>query len=436
MVSIGKSGEQNYAGFPAAAGRKTSAMRAGFSRAYAARSAPELREGKNATAFFRLIMQKTPKSMRLQIAIFGRTNVGKSSVLNMISGQDVAITSPVPGTTTDVVEKSMELLPVGPVVFLDTGGLDDGSELGVLRIGRTKKIFDRADVALLVTESGIWGECEEAVAAAAREKGIPLISVVNKTDTAEPRSEYLAMLEGRTGRPVLCSTISPALRERTIKEIKDRLLEITAAKDAGPRTIVGDLVKPGETAVLIIPVDKEAPKGRIILPQVQVMRDLLDHGSMFLTVTENEYPLALSALSRKPALTVCDSQVVDLMVKGTPRDVSCTTFSILFARFKGELDVFAAGAAAIRGLKPGDRILVAEGCSHHPIEDDIGRVKLPKWLAEFVGGPLKIDTVAGRDFPSDLSQYRLILQCGGCMLTRKEVLNRIGQAGLAGVPIT
>jgi [FeFe] hydrogenase H-cluster maturation GTPase HydF len=380
-------------------------------------------------------MNTVPKSLRLQIAIFGRTNVGKSSVLNIIAGQDVAITWPVPGTTTDVVEKSMELPPVGPVVFLDTGGLDDNSELGGLRMERTKKIFDRADAALLIIEPGLWGGCEEAVAAAALEKRIPLIPVINKTDLKAPGGDFLASIEKKLGKPVLCSAKISAARETAMAEIKERLLTIVAARDAGPRTIVGDIVPPGGTALLIIPVDKEAPKGRIILPQVQVMRDLLDHGAMFMTATEKEYPLALGTLAKKPALVICDSQVVDLMTANTPQDVPCTTFSILFARFKGELDVFAAGAAALRGLKPGDRVLVAEGCSHHPIGEDIGRVKLPKWLAETAGGPLKLDTVAGRDFPADLG-YKLVFQCGGCMLTRKEVLNRAGRAGSAGVPIT
>ena len=381
-------------------------------------------------------MQTAPKSMRLQIAIFGRTNVGKSSVLNMFAGQDVAITSPVPGTTTDVVEKSMELLPVGPVVFLDTAGIDDSSELGGLRTERTKKIFDRADVAILVCEPGLWGRWEEEVAATAKEKGIALVALVNKIDIKAPSPAFLEKVKAAAGAPLLCSAIDKAERESTVMQLKMILLAIANAAKAGPATIVGDLVEPGETAVLIIPIDKEAPKGRIILPQVQVMRDLLDHSAMFITATEKEYAQSLKALSKPPALVVCDSQVVDLMVSRTPPGVTCTTFSILFARFKGDLAAYAAGAAAISALRPGDRIAVLEACSHHAIEDDIGRVKLPKWLKKFVGGDLKIDTFSGRDLPADMSKYKLFIQCGGCMLTRNEILKRMGKATVAGIPIT
>ncbi|MBI5744125.1 MAG: [FeFe] hydrogenase H-cluster maturation GTPase HydF [Elusimicrobia bacterium] len=380
-------------------------------------------------------MNTTPKSMRLQIAIFGRTNVGKSSVLNMLAGQDVAITSPVPGTTTDVVEKSMELLPVGPVVFLDTAGLDDKSQLGDLRTERARRIFDRADVALLIVEPSGWGECEDGIAAAAKEKNIPLIVLVNKTDIAGPSPELEEALKTRGIEPVLCSAISKGLREKAVAQVKERLLKLSAPA-AGPKAILGDLVKPGQTVVLIIPIDKEAPKGRIILPQVQAMRDLLDHGVLSLTCREHEYPRALASLKEPPALVVCDSQVVDFMVAHTPPGVPCTTFSILFARFKGDLAAYAAGAAAIRGLRPGDRIAVLEACSHHAIEDDIGRVKLPRWLRETVKGELSIDTFSGRDLPADLSAYKLAVHCGGCMLTRTEILNRMGKAKAAGVPIT
>ena len=380
-------------------------------------------------------MNTTPKSMRLQIAIFGRTNVGKSSVLNMLAGQDVAITSPVPGTTTDVVEKSMELLPVGPVVFLDTAGLDDKSLLGALRTERARRVFDRADVALLVVEPSGWGDCEEEIAAAAAKKEIPLIVLVNKTDIASPAPELTAALAARGLEPILCSAVSKDLREAAVAAVKDRLLKL-AEKPGTPKTILGDLVKPGQTVVLIIPIDKEAPKGRIILPQVQAMRDLLDHGVLSLTCREHEYPQALAALKEPPALVVCDSQVVDFMVNHTPPGVPCTTFSILFARFKGDLPVYAAGAAAIRGLRPGDRVAVLEACSHHAIEDDIGRVKLPRWLKETAGGDLSIDTFAGRDLPAEPGAYKLAIHCGGCMLNRAEILNRMGKAAAAGIPMT
>ncbi|MDD2804436.1 MAG: [FeFe] hydrogenase H-cluster maturation GTPase HydF [Elusimicrobiales bacterium] len=380
-------------------------------------------------------MNTTPKSLRLQIAIFGRTNVGKSSVLNMLAGQDVAITSPVPGTTTDVVEKSMELLPVGPVVFLDTAGLDDSSRLGALRTERARKVFDRADVALLVVEPSGWGACEDEIAAAALEKKIPLIVLVNKTDIAGPSPELAAVLAARGLEPILCSAVTAGLREAAVSAVKDRLLKLARPVGA-PGAILGDLVAPGQTVVFIIPIDKEAPKGRIILPQVQAMRDLLDHGVFFLTCREHEYPAALAALKAPPALVVCDSQVVDFMVRHTPEGVPCTTFSILFARLKGDLPAYAAGAAAIRALRPGDKLAVLEACSHHAIEDDIGRVKLPRWLRETAGGELRIDTFAGHDLPADLGGYKLAVQCGGCMLGRAEILNRMGKAAAAGIPIT
>ncbi|OGR97004.1 MAG: [FeFe] hydrogenase H-cluster maturation GTPase HydF [Elusimicrobia bacterium GWF2_62_30] len=380
-------------------------------------------------------MNTTPKALRLQIAIFGRTNVGKSSVLNMLAGQDVAITSPVPGTTTDTVEKSMELLPVGPVVFLDTAGLDDRSELGALRTARARKVFDRAEVAILVLEPASWGPWEEEVVKTAAARNIPVIPLINKTDIAAPSEEVLGALKRHGLDPVSCSAAARAGREHAVAQVKERLLALTG-KNAVPRAILGDLVPPGGTALLIIPIDKEAPKGRIILPQVQAMRDLLDHGAIFLTAREHEYPQALAALKAPPALVVCDSQVVDFMVKHTPPGVPCTTFSILFARFKGDLAAYAAGAAAVRALRPGDRLAVLEACSHHAIEDDIGRVKLPRWLKETAGGELKIDTFAGRDLPADLAGYKLAIQCGGCMLTRTEILNRMAKAGQAGIPIT
>ena len=381
-------------------------------------------------------MEKTPKSLRLQLALFGRVNVGKSSVLNMIAGQQVAITAPSPGTTTDVVEKSMELLPIGPVTFLDTAGVDDATELGRLRTAKSDKIFDRADVAILVSEAGIWGDWEETIARKAAKKNIPVLVLVNKSDLLLPSEDYMAKLSARFPAVLACSASAPEGRERFMEELKLALSRINASRHSGPASILRDLVPPGKTAMLIIPIDKEAPKGRIILPQVQVLRDLLDNGSFALSVRESEYAAALASLREPPALVVCDSQVVDFMARHTPEGVPCTTFSILFARFKGDFEELLKGAQAVEKLRPGDRILIAEACSHHPIEDDIGRVKLPRWLNEKVGGALKIDTVSGRDFPSELSSYKAVIMCGSCMLTRTEVLNRIKQAASSGVPVT
>jgi len=381
-------------------------------------------------------MKKTPKSLRLQIGLFGRTNVGKSSFLNMVAGQDVAITSPVPGTTTDVVEKTMELLPVGPVVFLDTAGLDDTSVLSELRIRKTRKIFDRSDVIVLLTEAGIWNEYEDMVLAEAKKREIPVIAAINKIDLCAPSPDFISRVKEKTKRFILCSSTNLPKRDTYVNPLKQHLLEVCPEDYLHPPPLIGDLIPKAGLAVLIVPIDKEAPKGRIILPQVHTIRDCLDHRQAALVVNEVEYKGMLKKLATLPDIAVCDSQVVEQMVKDTPPQMPCTTFSILFARSKGDLVELAKGAAALSALDAGDRILIAESCSHHPIEDDIGRVKLPKWLGRSVKGVLRIDTCAGRDFPEDLSGYKLIIHCGGCMITRREMLARIEKAREAGIPIT
>lgn len=383
-------------------------------------------------------METTPRSMRLQIAVAGRANSGKSSFLNLISGQDVAITSPLPGTTTDVVEKAMELRPLGPVLFLDTAGIDDRTALGDRRIERSGRAFDRADVILLVTEAGIWEEPEERLLKAARERKISLIPVINKTDLAEPSREFLEALQKRTGFAPLCVSAvgGKGERERLLPQLKEALLAGCPDDFLKPPPLLGDLVKPGDTVVLIVPVDIQAPKGRLILPQVQALRDTLDSDALCCVVKESDYRRMLGNLREKPALVVCDSQVVDLMVRETPQEIACTTFSILFSRLKGDMPLLAEGAAAIRLLTPGDRILIAEACTHHASEDDIGRVKIPRWLASTVGGALDVTVGAGRDYPRDLSRYKLVIHCGSCMLNRRETLRRMELARQSGVPIT
>lgn len=381
-------------------------------------------------------MNKTPKSMRLQIGLFGRTNVGKSSFLNMVAGQDVALTSPVPGTTTDVVEKAMELLPVGPVMFLDTGGLDDVSVLAELRIKRTSKVFDRADVVVLVTEPEVWGPSEELVAGEAARRKIPLIVVINKTDWRTP-SESFIVRAGANGVPVIaCSSKDAGSRDLYVSAFKDALLKVCPEDFIRTPAIVGDVVPRGGVVLLIVPIDIEAPKGRLILPQVQTIRDVLDHDGVVMVVKETEYADALKRLRSPPDLVVCDSQVVSRMVEETPPGVRCTTFSILFARFKGDLIEEAKGTAAITRLKPGDRVLVAEACSHHALEDDIGRVKIPRWLRERLGFAVDLDVCSGRDYPANLADYALVIHCGACMLTRREMLVRIEHAAAVGVPVT
>lgn len=381
-------------------------------------------------------MNKTPKSMRLQIGLFGRTNVGKSSFLNMVAGQDVALTSPVPGTTTDVVEKAMELLPVGPVMFLDTGGLDDVSVLAELRIMRTSKVFDRADVVVLVTEPEVWGPSEELVAGEAARRKVPLIVVINKTDWRTP-SESFIVRAGANGAPVIaCSSKDAGSRDLYVSAFKDALLRVCPDDFIRTPAIVGDVVPRGGVVLLIVPIDIEAPKGRLILPQVQTIRDVLDHDGVVMVVKETEYADALKRLRNPPDLVVCDSQVVSRMVEETPPGVRCTTFSILFARFKGDLTELVRGALAIDTLSPGDRLLIAEACSHHPIGEDIGRVKIPRWLTQYVGGKLDFTTCQGHDFPPDLPSYRLVVHCGACVQNRREMLSRILRCRQAGVPIT
>ncbi len=381
-------------------------------------------------------MQTTPKSLRLQIGLFGRTNVGKSSFLNLVAGQDVAITSPVPGTTTDVVEKPMELLPIGPVVFLDTAGVDDVSELSGKRLQRTAGVFDRADVVVLVTEPDRWTAFEDRVLGEAERRKVPSIVVVTKTDLAAPSDAFREKLRTRAPLALECSCLDAAGRDRHVHAFKERLLRACPEEYLRTPSLAGDLLPAGGLAVLIVPIDLQAPKGRLILPQAQTIRDALDNDAAALVVKEREYAALLTRLTRPPDLVVCDSQVVLKMVADTPPGVPCTTFSILFARFKGDLVELARGAAAIHGLQSGDRVLIGEACTHHALEDDIGRVKIPRWLRQFAGADLRADTCAGRDYPADLSDYRLVVHCGACMLTRREMLGRIQRAREAGVPLT
>jgi [FeFe] hydrogenase H-cluster maturation GTPase HydF len=381
-------------------------------------------------------MNTAPRSLRLQIGLFGRTNVGKSSVLNYLAGQDIAITSPTPGTTTDVVEKPMEWLPIGPVVFLDTAGLDDQSELGGLRLRKTSAIFDRADVVALILEPDRWTEFEDSALEEARRRNIPCLAVVNKVDRGGTAEAVRTKLKSHGLTPLTCSCLDPAGREAFLNRFKQKLVELRPGGVFPPATLVGDLVPAGGLAVLIVPIDLQAPKGRLILPQVQTLRDLLDNDAGGLVVKEREYAELLRRLPQPPDLVICDSQVVLKMVADTPPTVPCTTFSILFARFKGDLIEAARGAAAVHRLRPGDRVLIAEACSHHALEDDIGRVKIPRWIRQVAGPEVRVEGMAGRDYPEDLASYQLIVHCGGCMLNRREMMTRTGRAVEAAVPIT
>ncbi len=373
--------------------------------------------------------------MRLQIGIFGRTNVGKSSFLNMITGQDISIVSSVPGTTTDVVEKVMEYLPVGPVVFLDTAGIDDESQLSDERIKKTGATFGRADVFVIITENGVWGGFEQKLADEARIRKAPVIIIINKTDLKPVNVPFLDQLKSISSNVMSCSCVNAA-REESARQFRDILTNCVPDEFLQPPALIGDLLPPGGLAVLIVPIDLQAPKGRLILPQVQTIRDALDNDASVLVVKEREYASVLSMLNRKPDIVICDSQVVLKMTADTPDDIPCTTFSILFARFKGDLIEAARGAAAIENLKKGDKVLIAEACSHHAAEDDIGRVKIPRWLRQYTGLDLEIDVCSGRDYPEDLEKYSLVIHCGACMLTRREMLSRSGGAVSRKVPIT
>jgi [FeFe] hydrogenase H-cluster maturation GTPase HydF len=385
-------------------------------------------------------MQTTPKSLRLQIGLFGRTNVGKSSFLNLVANQAVAITSPIPGTTTDVVEKVMELLPLGPVVFLDTAGLDDRDdrgELGDRRIQTTRRVFERADVIVVLCEADQWGAVEQDILAEAKRRNTPVVAIVNKADLAPPSDAFVEQVKADGVAHVLaCTSTDTEHRERYLNEIKRALIECCPEDFLQPPPLIGDLVRPGGLVMMVVPIDLQAPKGRLILPQVMCIRDALDSDAASLVVKEREYAFMLQNLVTPPDLAVCDSQVVMKMVADTPPNVPCTTFSILFSRLKGDLQEMARGAARLETLEAGDRVLIAESCSHHAAEDDIGRVKIPRWLRQYVGLDLDIETCAGRDFPPDVDQYKAIIHCGACMTNRREVLSRIQKAREAGVAIT
>jgi [FeFe] hydrogenase H-cluster maturation GTPase HydF len=382
-------------------------------------------------------MDKTPKSLRLHIALFGRTNVGKSSFLNLISGQDVSITSDQPGTTTDVVEKGMELLPLGPVLFIDTAGFDDNTPLGEKRIQRTLKVFERSNVAVVLCEAGVCGEAEKSIFAEAKKWNVPVIAAVTKCDLRLPDAAFCAELESLGAAKVITvSGSDTANREKYLAALKQALLEVLPEEFITPPPLLGELLPEGGLIVLLVPIDTGAPKGRLIMPQVQTIREALDKNATVITVKTGEYLKTLAMLNRKPDLVVCDSQVVHFMVENTAEDIPCTTFSILFSRLKGDLAVMASGASVLKELKDGDEVLISEACTHHAQDDDIGRVKIPNLLKKFTKAQIKISIVSGRDYPEDLSRYRLVIHCGGCMLNRKEMLSRLQSALGAGTAIT
>ncbi len=377
-------------------------------------------------------MQKTPKGLRLHIGLYGRRNVGKSSLLNAITRQNAAIVSNVAGTTADPVEKPMELQPIGPVLFIDTAGIDDTGGLGDLRTDKTRKAFERTDVGIIITEAGQWGEFEESLLKELKRFDVPVIVAFNKADIEPAGSAQISAVQEYCQRVVSCSATTGI----GVTELRSALVDALPEDFVTPPSILGDLLPAGELAVFVVPIDLEAPKGRLILPQVQSIRDTLDHDGYCMIVKERELRDALDRLNRPPALVVTDSQAFLKVAADTPPEVPMTSFSILFARFKGELETFVQGASVIDQLQSGDRILIAEACSHHPIGEDIGTVKIPRWLRQYVGGELYFDQVQGRDFPEDLSSYKLVVHCGACMWNRRQVLSRLMRCRDAGVPIT
>ena len=377
-------------------------------------------------------MQRTPKSLRLHIGIFGRRNVGKSSLLNVLTRQDTSIVSSVAGTTTDPVEKAMELLPVGPVLFIDTAGIDDTGALGEQRMERTRRIFNRTDLAVIVCSASEWGKFEESLLKEFSLRGIPLIAVFNKTDLGVPDPAVIQSLLERKIKVVQAC----ALKSEGILEFREAIIRSAPDEFVNQPTIVGDLLPAGEMAILVIPIDLEAPKGRLILPQVQTIRDILDCDAYCMVVKERELADAFERLKRKPRIVITDSQAFLRVAGDTPNDVWLTSFSILFARLKGDLSEMVRGAVHIDDLEAGDRILVCEACTHHPIADDIGRVKIPRWLRQYVGVDLDFVHFQGHDFPADLSDYRLVIHCGSCVHNRREILSKIALCKHLGVPIT
>lgn len=377
-------------------------------------------------------LNQTPSGERLHISIFGRRNAGKSSVINALTGQKLAIVSDVAGTTTDPVVKSMEILPLGPVIVTDTAGIDDIGALGELRVEKSLRVLEKTDLAILVIEAGLTpGEWENELAQRVKDRGIPMIIAANKIDVNPDVSAIEAWAKEK-GLPFVAIS---AFTGQNIDGLKNAMIS-SAPEGFTEPTIIGDLINPGDIVMLVVPIDKAAPKGRLILPQVMTLRDALDHDAYAMVVKERELKSALDSLNRKPKLVVTDSQVFLKVAADTPRDVLMTGFSILMARYKGNLEDYVAGARALRSLKPGSRILISEGCTHHRQGDDIGTVQIPRWLRQAVGGDLEFGFSSGIEFPADFNTYDLVIHCGACTLNRREVMFRQQQAKSAGIPMT
>ena len=402
-------------------------------------------------------MNETPSADRVHIGFFGRRNAGKSSIVNKVTGQELAVVSDVKGTTTDPVSKAMELLPMGPVVIIDTPGIDDEGHLGELRVRKAKQVLNRVDVAVLVVDATVGKtSVDEELIRIFKEKEIPYLVVYNKADLLKTKDGNPFSSENKLNQNTHAGTVkensvsqnqdheiqntehfiyASAATGQNIYELKEKIASLAVTDELKLR-LVGDLLEPSDFVVLVVPIDKAAPKGRLILPQQQTIRDVLEAGAAAIVIKEDELSNTLETLGKKPKLVITDSQVFAKVSKETPEDIWLTSFSILFARFKGNLKAAAAGAAAIDRLKDGDKILISEGCTHHRQCDDIGTVKLPRWIRNYTGKDLEFEYSSGREFPEDVTKYSLIVHCGGCMLNEREMRYRQKCALDQEIPIT
>ena len=382
-------------------------------------------------------LNETPASERVHIGFFGKRNAGKSSVMNAVTGQNLAVVSQVKGTTTDPVLKSMELLPLGPVVMMDTPGIDDEGELGSLRVGKSRQTLNKTDAAVLVLDGAEGFSREDAeLLDLIRKKEIPWVAVLNKRDKLT--EEQVCQAEdslGRGGIEKKDFLWVSAEKKTGIEELKERIALLAKPKESG-RRLVGDLLSPGDLAVLVVPVDKAAPKGRLILPQQQTIRDILEADACSVVVKENALKQTLEKLAVKPKMVITDSQVFQKVAEDTPADIPLTSFSILFARYKGNLETAAKGAKALETLKDGEKVLISEGCTHHRQCGDIGTVKLPAWIQKHTGKKLEFVFTSGTEFPEHLEEYGLVVHCGGCMLGEREMRYRYSCAREQQVPMT
>lgn len=377
-------------------------------------------------------LNETPRSERTHIALFGRRNAGKSSIINAITGQEIAIVSEVKGTTTDPVYKSIEILPIGPCVVIDTAGLDDVGELGELRKKKTLEVLNKTNIALIVVDAllGVT-EYDKSIIQQVKEKKIPVILVLNKIDEINLDNDHIEDLSKEFQIPVAAVS---AAKNQGIKELKDKIISILPDTEDKFK-IVGDLINTGDFVVLVTPIDKAAPKGRLILPQQQTIRDILESDAMAVVTKEYELRETLENLGKKPKIVITDSQVFLKVAADTPKDIMMTSFSILFARYKGDLVELVKGVKAVKKLKDGDKILIAEGCTHHRQSDDIGKVKIPRWIRQITGKNVEFEFSSGVTFTENVKKYALIVHCGGCMLNRTAMLSRISDSKEFNVPI-